>query len=166
MEFEEIYKLYYNEMKRFTFQLNIDENEKDDLIQDVFLKLYFEFQKNIKIENYRAWLYKTMLNKARNIHKTIKIHTEIDTDIYLSKKNYIDLHQEFDEKERKKIVLDTLNQMPEKEKEILLLYYDGLSYYEIANITEINYNSIGTTLVRAIQKFKNVLKLQYHEMFE
>ncbi len=166
MGFEEIYKLYYNEMKRFTFQLNVNENEKDDLIQDVFVKLYNEFQKKNKIDNYRAWLYKSMLNKARTIHKTIKLHTEIDKEIFLSKNNYTDSDKEFDEKERKKIVLDTLNQMPEKDKEILLLYYDGFSYSEIAEIAEINSNSVGKTIVRAIQKFKNVLKTQYHEMFE
>ena len=45
MKFEEIYKKYYNEMRRFTFQLNVNDAEKEDLIQDVFLKLYYEFQK-------------------------------------------------------------------------------------------------------------------------
>jgi RNA polymerase sigma-70 factor, ECF subfamily len=166
MRFEEIYKLYYNEMKRFTFQLNIKENEKDDLIQDVFIKLYYEFEKNKEIENPRAWLYKTMLNQARTIHKTFKLHAEIEKEVSLKINNYTNTDKEFDDKERKRIVMETLNQMSERDKEILLLYYDGFSYSEIAGITEINPNSVGTTLVRAIEKFKNVLKHQYHEMFE
>jgi hypothetical protein len=31
---------------------------------------------------------------------------------------------------------------------------------------EINPNSVGTTLVRAIERLKTTLKIQYHEMFE
>lgn len=166
MKFEEIYKLYYNEMKRFAFQLNVYDTEKDDLVQDIFVKLYYEFKRKIIIENPRAWLYKAMLNKARTIHKTTKIHTDIEKEVFLNKNNQTDLNIEFEIDEKKKIVLDTINKMEEKDKEILLLYHDGFSYSEIAEITGINYSSVGTTLVRAIQKIKNVLKIQYNEMFE
>lgn len=166
MKFEEIYKLYYNEMKRFAFQLKINETEKDDLVQDVFIKLYYEFQNKKVIENPRAWLYKAMLNKARTVFKTSKIHLGIEQEVFLKNNNHTDLNIEFESDERKKILLATIEKMPEKDKEILLLYYDGLSYSEIAEITGINYNSVGTTLVRAIQKIKNVLKIQYYEMFE
>ena len=166
MKFEEIYKLYYSEMKRFAFQLKINDTEKDDLVQDVFVKLYYEFQAKTIIENPRAWLYKAMLNKSRTIYKTSKIHFGIEQEIFLKKNNHTDLNIELESDERKKIVLGIIDKMEEKDKEILLLYYDSFSYSEISEITGINYNSIGTTLVRAIQKIKNVLKLQYNEMFE
>lgn len=166
MNFEEIYKIHYPEMRKFAFMLNVVETEKDDLIQDVFVKLYYEFQNKTKIDNPRAWLYKAMLNKSRSNHKTIKLHLEKNKDIFVSTINFRDLNDEIEHKEKRKIVLQTINQMSDKDKEILLLYYDGFSYAEIAEITEINFNSIGTTLVRAIQKIKNTLKLQYNEMFE
>lgn len=166
MKFEEIYKLYYNEMKRFAVQLKVNETEKDDLLQDVFVKLYYEFQSNNLIENPRAWLYKTMLNKVRTNFRTTKAHKIIEQEVSFKKINYSDMSNDMENNERKKIVLESIDKMAENDKEILLLYYDGFSYSEIAEITGINYTSIGTTLVRAIQKIKNVLKLQYNEMFE
>jgi RNA polymerase sigma-70 factor (ECF subfamily) len=59
-----------------------------------------------------------------------------------------------------------LDQLSEKEKNLLLLYHNGFSYLEMAEILEINPASIGQMLVRAIKKLKNELKTHYHEMFE
>lgn len=49
-----------------------------------------------------------------------------------------------------------LNKLQEKEKDILLLYHNGFSYAEMAEIMEINPNSVGKTLVRAIEKLKEI----------
>ena len=59
-----------------------------------------------------------------------------------------------------------LEKLPEKDRSILLLYNHGLSYAEMAEVLEINPNSVGTTLVRAINTLKELLKHHYNEMFE
>ncbi len=72
----------------------------------------------------------------------------------------------FSTEKNKQIVLKVLDTLPDNVKEILVLYNNGFSYAEIAEIMDINPASVGTTLVRAINKLKEILKLHYHEMFE
>jgi len=58
-----------------------------------------------------------------------------------------------------KRINDITQQMKEKERIILILYSEGLSYKEIAEASGIPLSSVGTTLVRALFKLKKL----YHE---
>jgi len=95
MKFEEIYKKHYLELKRFTFQLSVSEDDRADLLQDVFLKLYKEIQKGSNIENVRAWLFKVLINQSNSYHKSTKLHENykqtisIDSNIYFNSNFFI-----------------------------------------------------------------------------
>ena len=45
----------------------------------------------------------------------------------------------------------------EKDRVMILLYRDNFSYREIAEILEINYNSVGKMLSRVIDKLKTII---------
>ena len=166
MSFDEVYRNHYNELRRFGHQLNISAENSEDILQETFLKFLLELKKNVEFTNPRAWLYKVYLNQFR---------TKFDRQnrIDLSKKeveNYEksggDLHEDYARNERHQIVIQILDHLDKRDKEILLLYHNGFSYSEMSDILEINKNSIGKTLVRAIERLKQTLKIQYHEMFE
>lgn len=77
-----------------------------------------------------------------------------------------DLQPDLFNGEKQEIVLKMLDTLPDSMREILVLYNIGFSYAEMAEIMDLNPASVGTTLVRAINKLKEILKLHYHEMFE
>jgi RNA polymerase sigma-70 factor (ECF subfamily) len=77
-----------------------------------------------------------------------------------------DFQTEYSSDEKKRIISGELKQMPSDERNLLILYNRGLKYEEIAEILDMNPNSVGTTLARTIQKFRNTLKTKYHELFE
>jgi RNA polymerase sigma-70 factor (ECF subfamily) len=166
MLFDEVYKAYYRELRQFSHQLNHSAVKSEDLVQDTFMKFYVELRKNTSIVNPRAWLYKVLLNSYRSQYTSEKKELQIME--VLNNQNNIkyDLQKDLFHEEKKLIVLKVLDSMPDNIKEILVLYNNGFSYSEIAEIIEINPASVGTTLVRAINKLKEILKLQYHEMFE
>ncbi|MBP1673119.1 MAG: ylaC 3 [Bacteroidetes bacterium] len=166
MVFEEIYKKYYPELKRFTIQLYSDSEEVDDFIQDVFYSLYKITLDCSEIENPRAWLYKAMLNKIRSKYKTSQNHQQKDQEMIYKTESCFDLNEDLEQKEKKRIVFEIIETLDKRDKELIILYYDGFSYSEIAEIIGIKTSSIGTTLLRVIEKIKNSLKNQYHEMFE
>jgi RNA polymerase sigma-70 factor (ECF subfamily) len=58
-----------------------------------------------------------------------------------------------------------LEKLPEENKNLLLLYHNGLKYKEIAKVLNLNPNSVGTMLVRSIDKLKQLLKTEYYELF-
>lgn len=166
MSFDEVYKKHYHELRRFGRQLNVSVEICEDLIQETFLKYFLELKKNVVFDNPRAWLYKVFLNLFKTHINSAK-HEERDSELMIvSEDSKCDIHEEFTNNEKQQIVFEMLDQLTKKEKEILLLYHNGFSYAEMAEIMGINPNSVGTTLVRAIDRLKETLKIQYHEMFE
>ena len=166
MSFDEVYKKYYNELRRFGRQLNISVEKCEDLTQEAYLRYYLELQKDVVFENPRAWLYKVFLNLFKTqLNSDRQELTNSGTSTRLDEPAG-DLQAEYIRNEKQRVVIEMLERLTKKEKEILLLYHNGFSYAEMAEIMEINPNSVGTTLVRAIERLKTTLKIQYHEMFE
>lgn len=166
MFFDEVYNKHYKELRRFGHQLNIPAEKCEDLTQETFMKFYLEVKKDVVFGNPRAWLYKVYLNLFRTNYRVERFEKP-DASIYtLNKSSEEDIHEDFVKREKQKIVFQMLTQLNQREREILLLYNKGLSYAEISEILDINPNSVGTTLVRAIEKLKENIKLHYNELFE
>jgi RNA polymerase sigma-70 factor (ECF subfamily) len=166
MTFEEVYKKHYKELRRFGHQMNIPEAKCEDITQETFLKFYIELQKNVIFENPRAWLYKVYLNLFRNSLKNRSSHDSLPAGDPADYNIAADIHETLIRSERESIVFEVLSSMSEREKELLILYNEGLSYSELADVLGLNPNSVGKTLVRAIEKLKQNLKLNYYELFE
>ena len=164
MSFKEVYEKYYPGLVRFGLQLNVNRVDAEDLVQETFLRYHVAISKDLVLENTRAWLYKVMLNQAITRKSTQSLH---DTRIKSSQayQSHINEEEAHASKERRELVFQVLEQLPVKEKNLLLLYHNGLKYKEIAEVLELNPNSVGTLLARAIDKLRSLLKKDYHELF-
>lgn len=166
MSFDEVYKKHYKELARFSKQLNHSTDRSEDLVQETFIKFYLELGKNNSIQNPRAWLYKVLLNSFKTQFAGEKKELQIIETFDGQNDMPYDLQIDFFNGEKQAIVLKVLDTLPVNVREILVLYNNGFSYAEMAEIMDLNPASVGTTLVRAINKLKEILKLHYHEMFE
>ena len=166
MLFDEVYKKYYTELTRFSKQLNHSTDKSEDLVQETFIKYYLELRRENSIKNPRAWLYKVLLNSFKTQSAGEKRELQIMETLDDQNDMPYDLQIDFFNGEKQEIVLKVLDTLPDNVREILLLYNNGFSYAEMAEIMDIYPASVGTTLVRAINKLKEILKLHYHEMFE
>lgn len=166
MSFDEVYTKHYHEIRRFGRRLNISSDGCKDLIQETFLRFYLELGKNVIIKNPRAWLYKVFLNLSRTFIISERRKYNNSEIIFSTGIATSDLQEDYIKSEEQNIVFNVLAKLEEKERGILLLYHNGFSYAEMAEILGINPNSTGKTLVRAIDRLKETLKIQYHEMFE
>ncbi len=166
MDFERIYAKHYRELFGFALLLRKNRTEAEDMVQEVFAKYYVELQKQTAFENPRAWLYKVLYNMSASQSKSKILHQKY---IHHTEKNGNTTSQwemDFFLSERQRIVFSILENMEERDRNLLTLYHNGLSYSEIAETLQMNPASVGTTLVRSIEKLKNLLKSNYHEMFE
>lgn len=66
------------------------------------------------------------------------------------------LDDRYIKKEEIENVRNTMNELREQDKKILILRYSGFKYKEIAEILGVEKSSIGTMLVRAQNKFKKI----------
>lgn len=164
MSFKEVYEKYYPGLVRFGLQLNVNRVDAEDLVQETFLRYHVAISKDLVLENTRAWLYKVMLNLSLTRKSTQSLH-DARIKSSLAAQSQINEEEAHASKERRELVFQVLEQLPDKEKNLLLLYHNGLKYKEIAEVLELNPASVGTLLVRAIDKLRSLLKKDYHELF-
>jgi RNA polymerase sigma-70 factor, ECF subfamily len=165
-DFNTIYNKHYPELYHFALRQHGASPDVSDILQDLFTKLYYEIKSGTNIENYRAWLYKVLINSLRTYYRNEKTRIVVNNKLAFKNQLSDDIYDTYIRDERLSIVSASIAKMPEKEKNILLLYHNGFSYQEISEILNINYTSVGTFIARAVEKLKTILKSQYHEMFE
>ena len=128
----------------------------DDLIQNVFMKL-FENLKSIKNrESIKFWLYTTARNEVYTYFRRKKIDVSRFTSDDLSdveKSSNENIEYQFELKEIKNLIIKELENISIEQKEIFLLKeYGGLSYKEIAVISNIDENLVKSRLYKTRQK--------------
>ena len=164
MSFKETYTKYYPELIRYGHQLNVNRVDIDDVVQETFMRYHIELKKNTTFENTRAWLYKVMLNLVKTRNNTRSLHASKIRHYRVAEVGQ-NTNEIIEIKERRKLVFQVLQKIPEKERNLLILYHHGLKYKEIAEALEMNPNSVGTFLVRAINKVKEILNRENYEVF-
>lgn len=133
----------------------------EDIVQNVFIKL-FENLENLREKEFVAtWIYTTARNEVfdhlrRKKRKPLEI-TEDDFEFTSED----DLVIDYESIELKKIVLTELEKLPEEQREVYLLKeYSGLSYKEIADIQKIDEVLVKSRLFKTRQKLiKRISKL-------
>lgn len=165
MTFEETYQTYYQELYRFGYQLTQSDSDSKDLVHNVFLKYHAVTVNKTVVLNPRAWLYKVLYNSYLTQTVSSQNHKNIESIVDRSLPKSYDPNEEYNNEEMKNIILNVMYTMKRKDRDLLLMYYNGLKYAEIAEILEMNPTSIGKTISRTIEKFVKTFKQEYHEMF-
>lgn len=155
-EFEKLIKGSQNELYRIAkIKLN-NEDDVADVIQSTILLAYKNYNKLKEKKYFNTWIVKILLNqcnkfyirkaKDSNILDSINTHTEnIYNDSFIHKVNSsIDF----------KLLLQKLN---ETEQIIISLYYsENFSCNDIADILDMNINTVRSHIKRAKDKIKKI----------
>jgi RNA polymerase sigma factor (sigma-70 family) len=159
--FEKVYKENYQVMFRIAQKMIYDKDVVSDIVQEVFIYFYEKLKQKHKIQYPKSWLYRATLNKCIDHQKSLTKFTGIDKIIDYKLDGH-DLIQE----ETRNILKIALNNLKGEEKMLAVLYSEGFSYKEMAEVLDMNYNSIGKTLSRTLKKIEMELKKLRYEMFE
>ncbi len=145
---------------RVAFKLVGDKDAVCDIVQEVFTYLFEKQQKNEKVIHYSSWLYRATYNKCIDYLKLQSKSQPIKVDI----ETVYEEHN-IENKERKKLLTNALNQLKPDEKFMAILYSEGLSYKEISEVSGVKFTSIGKTLSRILKKLEKELKGKQYELF-
>lgn len=128
----------------------------DDVVQDVFIKLFENLDNINNKQSIQFWLFKTARNhmmgflRSTKTKKLISEAADIDEVEIGSDKL---LEDEIENKELSKLILNELENMKEDFREVFVLKeYSGLSYKEIASLLEIDEDLVKSRLYKARQK--------------
>ncbi len=153
--FEQLFRRYYEPVRRLVYRTVGDDALADDLVQETFLTLYTRPpQLQLDDEAVRAWLYRVALNRGYNALRSRRRSEDRLLRLYEPEAES-DPEAEALRGEERERVRAALALLPERQAKLLLLRQEeGLKYAEIAAILEVAPGSIGTLLVRAERAFE------------
>ncbi len=136
--------------------MSADRMLTDDIVQDVFIKLYQNLDSIQNKQSIQFWLFKSARNELYTIFRNTKLkklYSESDNYDEIEVEDTVSLADEFDFKELNKMVMDELDKMNPDQKEIFILKeYSGLSYKEIATLMQIDEELVKSRLYKIRQK--------------
>jgi RNA polymerase sigma-70 factor (ECF subfamily) len=161
--FEILYTHFYTPLLSFGQSLIHSKELTEEVIEDVFVKLWLRRAEIEKIENVAVYLYVAVKNKALNLLSSKAkelIHASFD---------YLDLSIQDPETPLQTLVTSEMMQrmknaidsLPPKCKMIFkLVREDGLKYKEVSQILNISVNTIDAQMAIAVKRICMALKVQ------
>ena len=128
----------------------------EDIVQNVFLKLFENLKKIRNRESIKFWIFSTARNEVYTHYRRKKVHADkykaADSD-ELELDSEIDLVHDFEQKEFGELLMKELDELPAEQKDVFLLKeYGGLSYREIAQTSGISEDLVKSRLFKTRQK--------------
>ncbi|MDO5523297.1 MAG: RNA polymerase sigma factor [Bacteroidia bacterium] len=135
--------------------------EAEDIVQDVFLKVWTKNGEWNEIENLEAYCYRSIKNLAfdriesQSVRKTESIAPEPGDGIFTDNATPL---AKLIETERNTLLYTCIDELPENQKMVFQLReIEGMSYREIAEALSINEDLVRVNLFRARNKMKELL---------
>jgi RNA polymerase sigma factor (sigma-70 family) len=152
--FEQIWNKYGKSLYYYIQKILPQEtNSADDLFQEVMMKVYANLDKYNNHYNILPWLYRITRNHCVDYLKSKKENLEFDESISIEE-NHGDFNIETTDLIEK--ALETLE--PLKREIVYLHYFENLKYRQIAEILDLNINSIKTHMKKSKQQLNSFLK--------
>lgn len=141
---------------------NVNPHDREDILQDVFIKVYRNINDYDQSLIFSSWIYRITHNYIIDWHRKNKKHISISLDDDESKLVYIleDEDSKIDsqklaEQESLEILKRQIQKLPLDYQEIIILkFFEDKSYEEISDILKISTSSVGVKINRAKKLLK------------
>jgi len=153
-QFVEQFEHHYRRLYRYLDRLTGDPEQAADLAQETFVRLY---HRGSLPDDTAAWVITVAMNLFRNDQSSrsrrMRLLTGARGEQVQGDPSISPMDATLAEESRRQ-VRAAIDQMPERERRMLLLRAEGYSYREIAGALELNEASVGTLLARAQRTFR------------
>ncbi len=148
--FRLLFDRYSGRLFNVLYRMTQHYEDSNDLLQDVFIKVYKNKNKCFKMKNFRGWVYTVTLNVARDYLRMHKRKQEVVFDETNGKSQQDDPFRSYENDEIKRMILDALNKLSDKYRRVFVLRdIEGLSYQEISENLRIREGTVKSRLNRA-----------------
>ena len=148
-DFELTYRSNYQLLFRIAAKMLRDTDAARDVVHDVFMAYYFVLNDKKVIKDEKNWLIRCTINKGvdflRKNKKIVSNETVAKSDNTL---------QTIDSQLDLISISNLISKLDAKDQSLVVLYSEGYSYKEIAEIIGMNFNSVGKTLSRILKKLR------------
>ena len=164
--FKTVYRRYFQKVLHFVYRFSLDKEDAEEVVQDVFVKLWnkrttldaeknldvflYVVAKNLVIDRIRKYV-------ATKKHLHLLYHTSQNGSLQNATEQLVNFYELKETLDR---LIDTL---PARRRMIFKLNREkGLSYKEIADVLNISQGTVEKQMSRAIHSLKDKLASQYY----
>ena len=164
-DFVEIIRLYEKSIRRYINRLGCrDSSDADDLLQEIFLKVYINLNEYDSELKFSSWLYRIAHNESISFFRKKRVRpmtvaTEAETYIFENIPDETDLIESLDIKINGDILHKALTELDDQYRDVLVLrFFEEKSYAEISDILKIPEGTVGTLLNRGKKRLNEILR--------
>ena len=160
-QFQVVFRTYYNRLCNYAFTFTKDADASEDLVQDLFIKIWEQRRGLLKEASIRYYLFTAVRNNCITWLRREKQSATIQLTGYETMAVTMDYREDLadEERDRKLLLEQAIAQLPPKCKEIFLLSRFGkLSYKEIATNLDISPKTVENQLGKALKTLRAFLK--------
>jgi RNA polymerase sigma-70 factor (ECF subfamily) len=136
-------------LHRFATRLTGDPDLAEDLVQEAFIRI----ADANGIDNEKAWLFRVVSNLAINANRSAGRRRGLLRLLGHRQpvgEPVVDPDEAYEKKEIRLLVHQALQQMPERDRVLLLMRVEGFTQAEIADAIDSTTKSVGTLIARAL----------------
>lgn len=151
--FEKVFKEHFKGLHAYAFTILKDEAAAEEIVQNVFLKLWERMETLTIMGSVAAYLYKATYNESLNLLKHQKVKTAYQHHIYYQMKNQSDSAlKKLSVKELEERLLAALNDLPEQCRTIFQMSrFEELRYREIADKLDLSVKTVENQMGKALK---------------
>jgi RNA polymerase sigma-70 factor (ECF subfamily) len=153
---DEVLRLFHEHggaIYRFCRSTLRNESEAEDVVQETFLKLLQHLESNGERSNLKSWLFTVAANACRDRERWRARwrpwRIEDDHRAVAAAQDHDEVH----------VARRALRALASRDRMLLSLRANGLSYREIATATGIRETSVGRLLARAVERWKQASRV-------
>jgi RNA polymerase sigma-70 factor (ECF subfamily) len=157
--FEQMFKTYFKRLHAYAFTILRDEIQAEEMVQQVFFKLW-ERNENLTLTgSVSAYLYRAVHNESLNYLKHQKVRSNHQLHVAYSMKNEVEHPaKKVMAGELEKKIHTALNELPEQCRTIFQMSrFDELKYREIADKLGISVKTVENQMGKALKLLREKL---------
>jgi len=159
--FSELFRKYYTPLFQYGSKIISDSVLLEDCIQELFLELW-KTKNQVVVKSVKAYLFKSLKYKLYRVLGQRRLQSEgllKDEMVFELSHDTFMVNRE-EEQERARLLLAAFNKLSHRQKEVIYLkFFQGLSYEEVSEIMEINYQVARNLIYLAIRSMKKMISV-------
>lgn len=149
---------YHRGLLKHLFYLMHDEQAAEDIAQEAFIRAYQKLAQYNRTYAFSTWLYKIADNIAYRQLRQLKPTGDIDEMSEIIPDNKPSLDDQTDQLLASESIQKAIDALPLDYRQVVILYYwDGCTYEQIAEIVERPVGTVRTWLFRAKEHLRKEL---------
>lgn len=160
LAFKTLFKTFYSDLYEFGYAIIKSAEPVEDIISEIFMKLWLLEDKLMEIENIKTYLFRSVRNNVIKYLERQHAHVDI-SEIIDFNYQYPSVEQEYISGEKLKMIQQVIEELPSKCKMAFTLVKElGCTYHETAAIMEISTNTVDRHIQLALRRLRDSIILK------